>query len=137
MALSTATAEMEFCPDAPSEDPGGIRRLSARSPHSVSPFLHVLHDAIDLDPSGMMGRWHNALPWDAGVDLFFVISGFVDGLCLNGPVRPARQRRALRSAAPHTDRAAFYWAATTLFLLITLTARSVVTEGAGNLTPTS
>ena len=62
-----------------------IQGLRAAAAFSVA-SLHVLHDAIGLDPGGFAARLHDALPWQAGVDLFFVISGFVivypQGTCL-------------------------------------------------------
>ena len=108
-----------------------VQALRAVAALSIA-ILHVLHDAIDLDPSGMIGRWHNALPWDAGVDLFFVISGFVM-VYASTDLFGRRDGAALFMARRLIRIVPLYWAATTLFLLITLTARSVVTEGAGSL----
>ena len=51
-----------------------VQALRAVAALSIA-ILHVLHDAIGLDHGGLMARWHDALPWAAGVDLFFVISG--------------------------------------------------------------
>ena len=108
-----------------------VQALRAIAALSIA-VLHVLHDATGLDPTGTIERLHNALPWDAGVDLFFVISGFVmvyASTALFGRRDGAKlfmARRLIRIVP-------LYWAATTLFLLMALTARSVVTEGAGSI----
>jgi exopolysaccharide production protein ExoZ len=109
-----------------------VQALRAVAALSIA-ILHVLHEATGLDSGGMIARWHAALPWAAGVDLFFVISGFVmvyasDELFgrLDAP-RLFIVRRLIRIVP-------LYWAATTLFLLVALTARSSVSEGIGSVT---
>jgi exopolysaccharide production protein ExoZ len=108
-----------------------VQALRAIAALSIA-ILHVLHDAGGLDPSGMIGRWHNALPWDAGVDLFFVISGFVM-VYASSELFGRRDGATLFMARRLIRIVPLYWAATTVFLLIALTARSVVTEGAGSI----
>ena len=108
-----------------------VQALRAVAALSIA-ILHVLHDAIGLDPTGVMGHLHNALPWDAGVDLFFVISGFVMVYASTG-LFGRRGSAALFMTRRLIQIVPLYWAATTLFLLMALTARSVVTEGAGSL----
>jgi exopolysaccharide production protein ExoZ len=109
----------------------GVQVLRAVAALSIA-ILHVLHDAIGLDPTGTMGRLHDALPWDAGVDLFFVISGFVM-VYASTELFGRRDGAALFMARRLIRIVPLYWAATTLFLLMALTARSVVTEGAGSI----
>jgi exopolysaccharide production protein ExoZ len=109
-----------------------VQALRAAAALSIA-ILHVLHEAIGLDSGGMIARWHGALPWAAGVDLFFVISGFVmvyasdDLFGRRGAPRLFIVRRLIRIVP-------LYWAATTLFLLVALTARSSVSEGIGSVT---
>ena len=103
-----------------------VQALRAFAALSVA-ILHVLHDAIPLDPSGRIGRWHNALPWASGVDLFFVVSGFVMVYASTDLFGHRRSpvtfmtRRLIRIVP-------VYWAATTLFLVVTLAAPSSVSE---------
>ncbi len=109
-----------------------VQALRAVAALSVA-VLHVLHEAIGLDPGGMMTRWHAALPWGAGVDLFFVISGFVmvyasDDLFGRRRAPAIFMTRRLIRIVP------LYWAATTLFLVIALIARGSTSEGIGSFT---
>jgi peptidoglycan/LPS O-acetylase OafA/YrhL len=96
-----------------------VQALRAFAALSVA-ILHVLHDAIPLDPSGRTEHWHNALPWASGVDLFFVISGFVmvyastDLFGRRSSPATFMARRLIRIVP-------VYWAATTLFLVVALT----------------
>jgi exopolysaccharide production protein ExoZ len=109
-----------------------VQALRAMAALSIA-VLHVLNDAISLDPSGQVARWHAALPWAAGVDLFFVISGFVMVYASTklfghrGSPGQFMARRLIRIVP-------LYWAATTLFLLIAMAAPSTVSEGAGSMT---
>ncbi len=107
-----------------------VQALRAVAALSIA-ILHVLHDAIGLDPTGMIGRLHSALPWDAGVDLFFVISGFVM-VYASAELFGRRDGTALFMARRLIRIVPLYWATTTLFLLMALIARPVVTEGAGS-----
>ncbi len=95
-----------------------VQGLRAAAAFSVA-VLHILHDAIPLAPGGFAARWHDALPWQAGVDLFFVISGFVMVHASadlfgrrSGPL--VFMTRRLARIVP------LYWAMTTLFLLVAL-----------------
>ena len=81
----------------------------------------MLHDATSLDPGGMIERWHDAVPWGAGVDLFFVISGFVMVYASND-LFGRRDGPALFMARRLIQIVPLYWAATTLFLLVALIA---------------
>jgi len=106
-----------------------VQALRAVAALSIA-ILHVLHDAIGLDPGGLMARWHDALPWAAGVDLFFVISGFVmvyaSADLFGRRDSPARfmARRLIRIVP-------IYWAATTLFLVVAFAAPTSVSEAVG------
>src|SRR6478672_3815052 len=105
-----------------------VQALRAAAALSIA-VLHVLHDATSLDPGGMIERWHDAVPWGAGVDLFFVISGFVMVYASND-LFGRRDGPALFMARRRIRSVPLYWAATTLFLLVALIARSAVSEGA-------
>ncbi len=108
-----------------------VQALRAAAAVSVA-ILHVLQQAIVFDSSGMMTRWYFALPWGAGVDLFFVISGFVmvyasdDLFGRRGAPALFMSRRLIRIVP-------LYWAVTTLFLLVALAAGTAVSEGAGSI----
>ena len=108
-----------------------VQALRAAAALSIA-VLHVLHDATSLDPGGMIERWHDAVPWGAGVDLFFVISGFVMVYASND-LFGRRDGPALFMARRLIRIVPLYWAATTLFLLVALIARSAVSEGAGSI----
>ena len=108
-----------------------IQGLRAAAAFSVA-VLHVLHDAIGIDPGGFAARLHDALPWQAGVDLFFVISGFVmvyssADLFGQDSGRTVFMIRRVVRIVP------LYWVATTLFLLIALMAPSAISHD--DLTP--
>jgi exopolysaccharide production protein ExoZ len=108
-----------------------VQGLRAAAAFSVA-VLHTLHDAIPLDPGGFAARWHDALPWQAGVDLFFVVSGFV-------MVHASADLFGRRSAPLvfMTRRLArivpLYWATTTLFLLVVLAMPSALSHDEINL----
>ncbi len=55
-----------------------VQALRALAALSVA-FVHIAHDDIANggDPSGIFAAITKFFPWDAGVDIFFVISGFV------------------------------------------------------------
>ncbi len=98
---------------------GSIQALRAAAALSVA-SVHVLNEAEAIDPGGTMARWHAALPWEAGVDLFFVISGFI--------MVHASQRLFGQPGAPWRflgHRLArivpLYWVMTALFLAVALT----------------
>ncbi|RYE82307.1 MAG: acyltransferase, partial [Hyphomicrobiales bacterium] len=74
----------------------------------------------------------HALPWNAGVDLFFVISGFImvhSSAGLFGKPDGARLFIARRIARI----VPLYWAATTLFLVVLLASPALLNSGAPNL----
>ena len=103
-----------------------IQGLRAAAAISVA-VLHVLHDSLGLDPHGVVARLHDALPWQAGVDLFFVISGFVmvhssTELFGHRSGRTAFITRRLVRIVP------LYWAAATLFLLVAVMAPSTIND---------
>lgn len=81
---------------------------------------HVLHDAAGL-PGGApswIAAASGALPWHAGVDIFFVISGFVivhASARLFGGGWPAARRFLVRRLGRIVP---LYWAATALFLMV-------------------
>lgn len=79
-------------------------------------FSHVAHDALTLWPHSRPLAWlYGAMPWDAGVDMFFVISGFVivhSSRSLYGAPM-ARRRFAVRRLARIVP---LYWLMTSLFL---------------------
>jgi exopolysaccharide production protein ExoZ len=92
----------------------GLRALAALS----VAFVHVANDAVTThhDPTGVVGGAARLMPWTAGVDIFFVISGFVIVhasaplfASSGGPWRFLRRR--LTRIVP------LYWALTTLFLV--------------------
>ncbi len=111
-----------------------VQALRAIAAGAVA-FSHIANDAIvgGRDPSGAIARAAASMPWNAGVDIFFVISGFVivhaSGR-LFGQKGGSLQflRRRLTRIVP------LYWALTTLFLAMTLLQRSAIhgeTGGAG------
>jgi exopolysaccharide production protein ExoZ len=108
-----------------------VQALRAAAALSVA-ILHALQQAIVFDSSGIMARGYFALPWGAGVDLFFVISGFVmvyasdDLFGRRGAPALFMSRRLIRIVP-------LYWVVTTLFLLAALAAGTAVSEGAGNI----
>ncbi len=108
-----------------------VQALRAVAALSIA-ILHVLHEAIGLDPSGTVERWHNALPWDSGVDLFFVISGFVMVYASND-LFGRRNAPALFITRRLIRIVPLYWAATTLFLLMALTTSDAVSETTGGI----
>ncbi len=79
---------------------------------------HVLNDGLAMGAAPAAERWRG-LSWDAGIDVFFVISGFVIVLASEplfaAPGAAARffTRRLIRVAP-------LYWAATTAFLAASL-----------------
>ncbi|MDE8343066.1 MAG: acyltransferase [Acidocella sp.] len=100
-----------------------IQALRALAAASVA-FSHVEYDAVNNggDPSGVLTAIMNFMPWVAGVDIFFVISGFVIVHAsaslfgaANGPWIFLRRR--LARIVP------LYWIVTSFFLLILLLDR--------------
>ncbi len=103
-----------------------VQALRAFAAFSVA-FVHIAHDAVDngADPAGWFAALIRAMPWDAGVDVFFVISGFVI-VHASAPLfgRPGGTlmflRRRLTRIVP------LYWLATSAFLVILLLSRAAI-----------
>jgi exopolysaccharide production protein ExoZ len=107
----------------------GLRAIAA---FAVA-FVHVSNDAITTgrDPSGFITATTHFMPWATGVDIFFVISGFVIVHASanlfaqsGGPVRFLHRR--LTRIVP------LYWALTTLFLVMALLQRSAIRGETGD-----
>jgi peptidoglycan/LPS O-acetylase OafA/YrhL len=83
---------------------------------------HVLHEAAALDPGGTIQSWQTAAPWYSGVDVFFVISGFI-------MVHASRRLFGARDAPWRflSHRLArivpLYWAMTGLFVAVAMLDR--------------
>lgn len=95
---------------------------------------HVQPDAALLAARAGQGFARNdLLPWMAGVDIFFVVSGFImvhasgDLLGRAGAPRLFLSRRIARIVP-------LYWAATTLFLLVGLVLPAALNSGVPDLT---
>ena len=91
---------------------------------------HVQPDAATLGVQGGLSfARSDILPWMAGVDIFFVVSGFImvhaSGELFGRPraMRLFLERRIARIVP-------LYWATTTLFLLIGLAAPAMLNSGA-------
>ena len=101
--------------EAPARQFPLVQALRALAALSVA-LTHILHDALRQTASSEPVRSiYHALPWDAGVDIFFVISGFVivhssDRLFAT---RGAGRRFAARRVARITP---LYWTMTSLLL---------------------
>ncbi|MDE1905722.1 MAG: acyltransferase [Rhodospirillales bacterium] len=93
-----------------------VQALRALAALSVV-FDHVAYNALGLWPQSQQLKWlQGAMPWGAGVDIFFVISGLVilhssRGLC--GTPKAGRRFMARRIARI----VPLYWLMTSLFLL--------------------
>ncbi|MBB2204271.1 acyltransferase [Gluconacetobacter takamatsuzukensis] len=96
-------------------------------------FEHILWNAQALNPSAMwLKNLHDHFPWATGVDVFFVISGFVivysSGALFGAPgAMSAFAIRRLARVVP------LYWLTTTLFLVISLTMAHQVNGTLGGL----
>lgn len=90
----------------------GLRALAA----GAVAFDHVAHDLVAAMPGAALLAvlWH-AMPWRAGVDVFFVISGFVI-VHASGPLFGRRSGPARFLGRRLTRIVPLYWAATTLVL---------------------
>ncbi|MGO4404272.1 acyltransferase family protein [Bosea sp. RAF48] len=94
---------------------------------------HVQPDAAVLaERAGLSFSRSDLLPWMAGVDIFFVVSGFImvhasqDLFGRAGAWREFLKRRLARIVP-------LYWAMTTLFLLVGLAVPALLNSGAPNL----
>lgn len=103
-----------------------VQALRAIAAGAVA-FSHIANDAIvaGRDPSGAIARATGSMPWIAGVDIFFVISGFVIvHASANLFAQPGGSVRFLRRRL--TRIVPLYWMLTTLFLAMTLLRRSAI-----------
>jgi peptidoglycan/LPS O-acetylase OafA/YrhL len=103
-----------------------VQALRAFAALSVA-FTHITHDAIANggDPAGWLAAANRALPWDAGVDIFFVISGFVivhaSASLFGQAAGPGLfLRRRLARIVP------LYWVCTACFLLVLWLSRAAI-----------
>jgi len=95
-------------------------------------FQHITHDCITNggDPAGWFSAAVRFFPWHAGVDIFFVISGFVivhasaKLFAAKGGAKIFLRRR-LRRIVP------LYWIMTTLFLLVLLASPGSINKAIG------
>ncbi len=108
-----------------------VQALRALAALSVA-FVHIAHDDIDNggDPVGVFGAITKLFPWDAGVDIFFVISGFVIVhasarlfATRTGPLIFLRRR--LARIVP------LYWIMTTAFIAVLLAGRTEINGDIG------
>jgi peptidoglycan/LPS O-acetylase OafA/YrhL len=116
--MMRANPEQKFLP--------WVQALRAFAAFAVA-FYHIAHDDIANggDPAGWFAEISRFFPWDAGVDIFFVISGFVivhaSAKLFGAPGGPlVFLRRRLRRIVP------LYWIMTTIFLLVLVAGRSTI-----------
>jgi exopolysaccharide production protein ExoZ len=108
-----------------------VQGLRAMAALAVA-FFHIANDAITAghDPSGWISAVARFMPLHAGVDIFFVISGFVivhasaNLFAAPGGSRIFLKRRLIRIVP-------LYWVMTTLVLLMLLLHRSAVRSDIG------
>jgi peptidoglycan/LPS O-acetylase OafA/YrhL len=103
-----------------------VQALRAAAALSVA-FTHIAHDAITngADPTGALAAAQKFLPWDAGVDIFFVVSGFVivhaSAPLFGTPAGPKIfLRRRLTRIVP------LYWACTAAFIAVLLVGHAAI-----------
>ncbi|WP_158933078.1 acyltransferase [Acidisphaera sp. S103] len=103
-----------------------VQALRAVAAAAVA-FVHIGNDAMTAgrDPAGLIAKISAFLPWAAGVDVFFVISGFVIvHASTNLFAQPGGSVRFLYRRL--TRIVPLYWVLTTLFLATTLLQRSAI-----------
>lgn len=103
-----------------------VQALRAVAAAAVA-LSHIANDAIvaGRDPNGLIASATALMPWVAGVDIFFVISGFVIvHASANLFGQPGGSGRFLRRRL--TRIVPLYWALTTLFLAMTVLQRSAI-----------
>jgi peptidoglycan/LPS O-acetylase OafA/YrhL len=102
-----------------------VQALRALAAFSVA-FLHISFAALSLNPGDhALSALYHALPWEAGVDIFFVISGFVivtasTRFFATAGGQSAFLRRRLARIVP------LYWLMTTLFLATLAASRHAI-----------
>ena len=108
-----------------------VQALRAVAAGSVA-FLHIANDAMigGRDPTGLIAAAAGSMPWAAGVDIFFVISGFVivhasAGLFARRGGQGRFLRRRLTRIVP------LYWLLTSLFLATLLLQPSAIRGAIG------
>ncbi len=113
-------------PEKPQRFLPWVQALRAFAALSVA-FVHIAHDDINNggDPAGIFKAITKFFPWDAGVDIFFVISGFVivhaSTSLFTSKTGPAVfLRRRLARIVP------LYWIMTTAFLAVLLFGRAQI-----------
>jgi peptidoglycan/LPS O-acetylase OafA/YrhL len=110
-----------------------VQALRAAAALSVA-FVHIAHDAVTngADPSGAIEQVIKFMPWDAGVDIFFVISGFII-IHASAPLFGTRSgplvflRRRLTRIVP------LYWLCTMAFLGVLWAGRGAIHGDIGGL----
>jgi peptidoglycan/LPS O-acetylase OafA/YrhL len=113
-------------PEKPQKLLPWVQALRALAALSVA-FVHIAHDDINNggDPAGIFTAVTKFFPWDAGVDIFFVISGFVivhasTSLFTTKSGPAIFLRRRLARIVP------LYWIMTTVFLAVLLLSRAQI-----------
>ncbi len=104
----------------------GIQGLRALAALAVA-FLHIAHDAITNggDPTGALRHITDFMPWEAGVDVFFVISGFV--IVHASAALFAQPGGAMKFLESRLTRIVpLYWMMTTAFLAIAFVGSGAV-----------
>jgi peptidoglycan/LPS O-acetylase OafA/YrhL len=108
-----------------------VQALRALAALSVA-FVHIAHDDINNggDPAGIFKAITKFFPWDAGVDIFFVISGFVivhasANLFATSTGPRLFLRRRLTRIVP------LYWVMTTAFLAVLLLSHAQIHAAIG------
>ncbi len=105
----------------------GLRALAALS----VAFLHIANNGLTLDPNAQfLSLLRYAMPWDAGVDIFFVISGFIIAYT-SAPFFAAPQGRSKFLARRLARIVPLYWLTTTLFLLSLAVAPDAINGAIG------
>jgi peptidoglycan/LPS O-acetylase OafA/YrhL len=110
-----------------------VQALRAAAALSVA-FVHIAHDAVanGADPSGAIHWLIKFMPWDAGVDIFFVISGFIiihaSAPLFGGKSGPVTfLRRRVTRIVP------LYWLCTLAFLAVLWLGREAIHGDIGGL----
>ena len=107
-----------------------VQALRALAAFSVA-LSHILYDALSQAPhAGPVKALYKAMPWDAGVDIFFVISGFVIVHSSAGLFATQRGGRAfaVRRLARIVP---LYWLMTSLFLAEMMTDPGAINGAIG------